>query len=133
MKDTKHIDEEYVRKEAKKTSERDLSKVLDNQAKIEDKILNSGMFEKYAELGKLMFKMLRDYYKGTYKSVPWFTISSIVFVLIYVLNPIDIVPDFIPGLGYIDDLTVFTIGLRFIETDLHNYLDWKLDEEDQTP
>jgi uncharacterized membrane protein YkvA (DUF1232 family) len=62
--------------------------------------------------------------------VPWFTIATIAFGFLYILNPFDIVPDFIPLIGYIDDLAVFSFGLRFIETDLHNYLDWKLESQE---
>jgi uncharacterized membrane protein YkvA (DUF1232 family) len=62
--------------------------------------------------------------------VPWFTIASIVAALLYILNPLDLVPDFIPGIGYIDDLAVFSIGMGWIETDLHKYLDWRLAEKD---
>lgn len=129
MKETENINKDYVRDEAEKTSEEDVSKALGSQSKIEDKISKSGMLEKYAELGKLMFQMLKDYRKGIYTDVPWFTIGTIVFSLLYVLNPFDIVPDFIPVVGYIDDLSVFALGLRFIETDLHNYLDWKIEDE----
>ncbi|WP_121667659.1 YkvA family protein [Mesonia aquimarina] len=128
-KRNKEVDEEYVRKEAEQTSTEDLDQALEQEEKIADKIQNSGMLEKYAELGKLMLSMLKDYRKGIYHNVPWFTIASIVFALLYVLNPFDLIPDFIPGLGYIDDLSVLSIGLRFIETDLHEYLDWKLEED----
>ena len=76
-----------------------------------------------------MINMLKDYHRGIYHNVPWFTIASIVVGLLYVLNPLDIVPDFIPGLGYVDDLSVLSIALKFIETDIHSYLDWKLEEE----
>lgn len=72
--------------------------------------------------------MLKDVKKGTYPNVPWFTIASIVAALLYILNPLDLVPDFIPGIGYIDDLAVFSIGMGWIETDLHEYLDWRLAE-----
>ncbi|MBT8318502.1 MAG: DUF1232 domain-containing protein, partial [Gramella sp.] len=74
--------------------------------------------------------MLKDYRKGVYTKVPWFTIATIAFAFLYILNPLDIIPDFIPGLGYIDDLGVLTFGLRFIESDLHNYLDWKLEQQE---
>jgi uncharacterized membrane protein YkvA (DUF1232 family) len=100
-----------------------------NQDEIEDKIVNANALRKYTELGKLMFGMLKDYRSGVYSNIPWFTIASIVFALLYVLNPLDLIPDFIPGLGYIDDFAILTITIRFIETDLHKYLDWKLEEE----
>lgn len=123
----KDIDSGYVAENARKTDKKDLDHIVGNEEKVEAKIARSGMLEKYSELGKLMLDMLKDYKNGVYRKVPWFTIGSIVFALIYVLNPFDIVPDFIPGLGYIDDLSVFTIALRFVETDLHNYLDWRLE------
>ena len=40
----------------------------------------------------------------------------------------DIVPDFIPGIGYIDDIAILTIGVGWIESDLHRYLDWKVEQ-----
>lgn len=125
-KDTK-IDDSFVKDHGKNMDENDLDNVIENEEKINKKLTHSGMLEKYTELGKLMLNMLKDYRKGIYKQVPWFTIGSIVFTLLYVLNPFDIVPDFIPGLGYIDDLSIITIALRFIETDLHKYLDWKME------
>ncbi len=119
----------FVSEEAGKTTQDDLNKTVKNEKQIDRKISSAGMLEKYSELGKLMLKMLKDYKKGIYHNVPWFTIASIVVALLYVLNPFDIVPDFIPGIGYVDDLGVFTIALRFVETDLHRYLDWKLEED----
>ena len=76
-----------------------------------------------------MVNMLKDYKVGIYKDVPWFTIASVVFALLYVLNPLDIIPDFIPGFGYVDDASVLALALRFIESDLHKYLDWKLEQD----
>ncbi len=130
-KKKKEIDEEYIKSGAAKIKDGDLEVAADNQEEISDKILNSGTLRKYAELAKVMFGMLQDYRKGIYKDVPWFTIASIAFSLLYVLNPMDIVPDFIPGLGYIDDFAVLTFSLRFIESDLHKYLDWKLDNQEE--
>ena len=119
----------FVSEEAGKTTRKDLDKTVNSEEKIDHKISNASMLEKYAELGRLMVKMLKDYKNGIYHNVPWFTIASIIVALLYVLNPFDVVPDFIPGIGYVDDLGVFTIALRFVETDLHRYLDWKLEED----
>ncbi|MFV8224906.1 YkvA family protein [Christiangramia aquimixticola] len=126
---TKNIDEEYMNAEVTKIDDDDVSIAMDNQKEVDRKINNSGMLQKYSELAKVMYGMLKDYRRGIYTKVPWFTIATIAFAFLYILNPLDIIPDFIPGLGYIDDMAVITFGLRFIETDLHNYLDWKLEEQ----
>lgn len=123
------IKEEYMRDEITKIDGDDVEVVMDKEEDISKKISNAGFLEKYTELAKVMFGMLKDYRKGIYTDVPWFTIASIAFGFLYVLNPLDIIPDFIPGLGYIDDMAVLTFGLRFIETDLHKYLDWKLESD----
>lgn len=124
------IDEEFVSGEITKIDDDDVDVVMSNQERIAEKLRNSNVLQKYTELGKVMFGMLKDYRKGIYSNVPWFTIAAIAFGFLYVLNPLDIIPDFIPGIGYVDDFAVFTFALRFIESDLHNYLDWKLEDED---
>ncbi len=124
------IDEDFVKTEVTKIDEDDVTIAMDSKEEIDKKINNSGLLQKYSELGKVMFGMLKDYRKGVYTKVPWFTIATIAFAFLYILNPLDIIPDFVPGLGYIDDLGVLTFGLRFIESDLHNYLDWKLENQE---
>ncbi len=128
-KKTEEIDKDYMKEEIVKIEEDDVEVVMDKEEAISKKIASTDVLTKYTELAKVMFGMLKDYRKGIYTEVPWFTIASIAFGFLYVLNPLDIIPDFIPGLGYIDDLAVLSFGLRFIETDLHNYLDWKLESD----
>lgn len=128
-KKKKELNEEFVKSEITKIDDNDVTIAMDSQEEIDNKINNSGLLQKYSELAKVMYGMLKDYRKGVYSKVPWFTIATIAFAFLYILNPLDIIPDFIPGIGYIDDLAILTFGLRFIETDLHNYLDWKLENE----
>lgn len=123
----KKINEEFVETEIAKIEDGDLELAIDNKEFIQKKLSGRGM-NKYAELGKIMFGMIKDFKKGVYTQVPWFTVAAVVFALLYVFNPLDIVPDFIPGLGYVDDFAIFTVVLRFIQTDLHSYLDWKIEE-----
>lgn len=126
------LNEDYLKTEVAKIDDNDVSIALSNKEEVDKKINNSGMLKKYSELGKVMYGMLKDYRKGIYKQVPWFTIATIAFSFLYILNPLDIIPDFIPGLGYIDDMAIITFGLRFIQSDIHSYLDWKLEDEDSS-
>lgn len=123
----KKINKDYLETEVSKVDDGDLEMVMDNKDAIDKKLNNSGL-KKYSELGKLMFGMIQDYKKGDFRQVPWFTIAAIGLTLLYVLNPMDMLPDFLPGVGYVDDFALFTIAIRFIESDLHSYLDWKINE-----
>jgi uncharacterized membrane protein YkvA (DUF1232 family) len=55
---------------------------------------------------KLFWRLLRD------RRVSLRPKILLLSVLAYVLIPIDLVPDFIPGLGQIDDLAMIFLGLR---------------------
>lgn len=120
------VTDESVREDVEKISEEDVEIVMDKEKQIEKKLSGSASLKKYLELGQLMMAMIKDTSSGKYKQVPWFTIATIAMALLYVLNPLDFIPDFIPGLGYLDDVTVLGIGLGWVESDLHRYLDWKL-------
>lgn len=43
--------------------------------------------------------------------VPWYAKLLIVIVVGYALSPIDLIPDFIPVLGYLDDLILIPLGV----------------------
>lgn len=126
-----NISEEYVEENISKIKEEDVEVVMDNEESISHKLSNATALRKFAEIGKIMFAMLKDIKNGRYPEVPWFTIAAISLALLYVLNPLDVIPDFIPGIGYIDDLAVMTISMGWIETDLHKYLDWRLKETEE--
>lgn len=125
------IDKDYVEEEAGKISTEDIDHAVKNQDEVEGKILDSGTLQKYTEIIKQLFLMLNDYRKGKYTDVPWLSISTLVFILLYILNPLDLIPDFIPLIGYLDDVTVLAVGLNLIQTDLHKYLDWKKNVESE--
>ena len=44
--------------------------------------------------------------------VPWYAKALAALVAAYALSPIDIIPDFIPVLGYLDDLVVLPLGIK---------------------
>ena len=54
--------------------------------------------------------------------VPWYAKAVAGMVAAYALSPIDLIPDFVPILGYADDLLIVPLGIllaiRLIPTDL---------------
>lgn len=122
------VTEDYLEEEVAKINDDDVEIVLQNEEEINKKFSGANSLSKYAELGKIMIGMLKDIKNRVYPEIPWFTIATIVLALLYVFNPFDIIPDFIPGIGYIDDVSVLAVGTGWIESDLHKYLDWKIKE-----
>jgi uncharacterized membrane protein YkvA (DUF1232 family) len=45
--------------------------------------------------------------------------------LAYIISPIDLIPDYIIGLGQIDDAVILGLSLYFLEKDLRKYKEWK--------
>tara|TARA_R110002094_G_scaffold29448_1_gene42206 strand:- start:917 stop:1336 length:420 start_codon:yes stop_codon:yes gene_type:complete len=123
--DLKHIDEESFNEEVTYIEEKDVEIIFESEEKIRRKFKKKGPLKKYIEVMKNLFLMLKDYKNGNYREMPWQTIGSVVLVLLYVLNPFDIVPDFIPGFGYLDDAGVLALALKLIQSDFEDYMEWR--------
>lgn len=70
-------------------------------------------------------RMLKDVSAGYYPNLPWRSVLTIVAAVLYFVNPLDLVPDFIPGIGLLDDLTLLGWVYKNIERDVESYLDWE--------
>ena len=46
--------------------------------------------------------------------VPWYAKLLAFLVVGYALSPIDLIPDFIPVIGYLDDLVLIPLGLMLV-------------------
>jgi uncharacterized membrane protein YkvA (DUF1232 family) len=117
-------------REAGKVREQDVNELLEKQQAIEEKVRNSGKLKRFSSDIRLMFSMLRDYWQGNYRAVPWKSVAAIAGALVYVLNPLDVIPDLILGFGFIDDAGVVALCLTMVESDLLRYAAWKEHKEE---
>jgi uncharacterized membrane protein YkvA (DUF1232 family) len=80
---------------------------------------------KLMEQASMMLAMVRDYVSGAYREVPYWAISATALALLYVLTPLDIIPDALPGIGYLDDAAVVAFCLKLMERELEKYIEWR--------
>jgi len=73
---------------------------------------------------KILFSMISDSIKGVYR-IDSKTFLVIAGALAYVVLPTDLIPDFIPGIGFIDDAFVIGWTIKTIKDEIENYKRFK--------
>jgi uncharacterized membrane protein YkvA (DUF1232 family) len=116
-----------VKSDSSKISSDEFNEVLKNENQIRKKAskLNFDKFSKLIRQLTLSLQMLKDYKTKAYINIPWRTIALVVAAILYFINPFDIIPDFIPFLGYTDDAVAFAAIFKSAQTDLFDYCKWK--------
>lgn len=74
---------------------------------------------------KTLGRMLNEYIKGNYPSMPWKSVLLIVAGLLYFVMPMDIVPDMIPLSGFIDDATIIFWIIQNLQKDIEHFMEWE--------
>lgn len=73
-----------------------------------------------------MISLVRMYVKKEYTDIPLGTIIAIISALIYVLSPVDLIPDAIPGgIGHMDDVGIVGVCLKLVGSDIEDYQKWR--------
>jgi uncharacterized membrane protein YkvA (DUF1232 family) len=74
---------------------------------------------------QLFFELVKAYSKGEYKHVSPSTIITVLGALIYFVSPLDLVPDFIVGLGLLDDAAVIGYTVKKLSSELDAFRKWR--------
>ena len=103
----------------------DTSKLEQLLIRIEDKLKTiPKVGDKLAEI-PVFVMMIRSYIKKEYTEIPIGTLIAIIAALLYFISPVDLIPDFVPGAGYIDDAAVVGACLLLVESDVLEYQEWR--------
>jgi uncharacterized membrane protein YkvA (DUF1232 family) len=121
----KKPDEEFVKEGAEKVTPKDIQTVAEQSEEINKQFSARGPLKRFVEDGKVLTALIRDWRAGKYRQALYGTIAAVVFGLIYVFNPLDLVPDVLPIIGALDDATVIGALLMLVERDLRKYRSWK--------
>lgn len=117
--------EDFVKEGAQNVTEKDVEKVVNKSEEIKRRFNAKGPLARFVEDGQLLISIVKDYWSGAYRQIPYGAIASMVFALLYVFNPFDLMPDMLPVIGQVDDVAIISACLILVEQDLHKYKDWK--------
>ena len=105
-----------------------ISKALRKARKIFERLRNIHRFDVFSDNICSFCDLLSDYFEGTYKNLPLSTIVAVLAGVLYLVLPFDALADYIPVLGWIDDMAVLGFIVKAEQNDIEEYLGWKAKE-----
>ncbi len=74
---------------------------------------------------KVFIRMVKAYAKGDYRDIEWKHILLVMAALLYFITPLDLIPDFIPVSGFIDDFTVLVWVYNKVQHEIDRFQLWE--------
>lgn len=131
MKKRKELSDEEVKAELEKKSE-EAENILKDPEKMERFLERlERKLKKIPVLGAplanvpMLISLVRSFAKKEYTAVPMGSLIAIVGALLYFLSPVDIIPDGIPGVGYLDDGVIMVGAIKLVHDDIVEYEEWQ--------
>jgi uncharacterized membrane protein YkvA (DUF1232 family) len=81
--------------------------------------------KRWKEHALLLGRLVSAYARGQYRAIPLKPFLSVVAALLYFINPFDLVPDALIGIGLADDLAVLTWVYKNLKAELDNFKSWE--------
>ena len=73
----------------------------------------------------VMMSLLRNYIRKEYTDIPVGSVIAIVAAFLYLISPIDIIPDALGPIGYADDVLVIAACWKLVGSDVKAYEKWR--------
>ncbi len=82
-------------------------------------------FKPVKEKVSVLMRLVRSYINGQYRTIPWKVVVSILAAFIYFVNPLDLIPDFTPVIGYTDDFSILLWVYSAVQVEIDKFLSWE--------
>lgn len=74
---------------------------------------------------RTMMRMVLRWADRSYRHVSWTPLLLVVGALVYFVTPVDLIPDALGAIGFVDDVTVITTVVQRIRGELDRFRDWE--------
>jgi uncharacterized membrane protein YkvA (DUF1232 family) len=74
---------------------------------------------------RLLLDLADDYASGRYRAVSWLSLGVAVVAALFFVSPADVVPDWLPVVGQLDDMAAVAIALKVLKRDLIKYCQFR--------
>lgn len=118
-----YIDHLIKKAENLSNNNRFVSKIIDSA--FERVGQTSGRVVDLQNQSKAMLRMLKAWYAREYTGLSPKAVASLVASAIYIVNPIDIIPDFIPIIGRLDDKLVLGFFIKKLNNEIQKFMAWE--------
>ena len=103
----------------------DQDKMNDFLNKMEEKVKEIPLVGNKLSNVPVFIQLIKDFTTKKYSIIPVGIVIAIISSLLYVLLPIDLISDYLPIIGYIDDAAVVGACLKLVDSDVKKYIEWK--------
>ncbi len=112
---------------------RQAAKLLDNRPRVARLVAQAARKAEQNKVAVLrvwddlltLIRLVRAWTRRQYTVVPWQTLVAAIAALIYFVNPFDLIPDFLHGIGFVDDATFVALVVSAIRDDLERFRQWE--------
>lgn len=70
-------------------------------------------------------RLFKAYVQGRYTDIPWKSIVLITASIVYFVNPFDLVPDVLIGIGLTDDFAILLMVYNSVQHELEKFILWE--------
>ncbi|MEY2518344.1 MAG: hypothetical protein QOF24_103 [Verrucomicrobiota bacterium] len=72
-----------------------------------------------------MIRLIRAFHRDEYRDISSRNFLTLVAAIIYFVSPFDVIPDWVPVFGHIDDAFVVSLALKSVRGDLDTFMAWE--------
>ena len=82
-------------------------------------------FNQVKEIMQTFIRLVKAYANGSYRAVSNKSLLVGVGVLLYLVTPLDVIPDFIPVIGLLDDISLMAWFVDAFQKEISNFREWE--------